>query len=258
MNNIFLFLFARTYFQTFFSILHKMALAGMNYGGGASVGSSGELYTLEYLRTHADKPVIFDAGANIGDFAQATLTVFGEGSRVYCFEPAKATYKKLLKRVRDNDNITAVNSGLSSKAGNHTLYENDKASGFASVYSRRLDHYNISLNKKETIKLETIDAFCKTNKIKHIDLLKMDVEGHEFAVLQGAESMLSKRAITMIQFEFGGCNIDSRTYFQDFFYLLHPKYRIYRLLQNGMHPIDQYRELDEIFVNTNYLAVLRV
>lgn len=44
----------------------------------------------------------------------------------------------------------------------------------------------------------------------------MAVEGHELDVLAGAEEAL--KSVQLVQFEFGGCNIDTRTYFQDFFY----------------------------------------
>lgn len=66
--------------------------------------------------------------------------------------------------------------------------------------------------------------------------------------------MLNDGIIDFIQFEFGGCNIDSRTYFQNFYYLLNTKYQIYRILKNGLYSIKKYRETQEIFVTTNYLA----
>ena len=50
-----------------------------------------------------------------------------------------------------------------------------------------------------------------------IDLLKLDVEGNELLALKGLSDSIEY--IKIIQFEFGGSNIDSRTYFQDFYYL---------------------------------------
>jgi hypothetical protein len=82
----------------------------------------------------------------------------------------------------------------------------------------------------------------------------MDVEGNELNILNGAKRMIENDSIDFIQFEFGGCNIDSRTFFQDFFYLLKERYRIYRILKNGLYPIDSYSEKYEIFITTNYLA----
>ena len=59
----------------------------------------------------------------------------------------------------------------------------------------------------------------------------------------------------MIQFEFGGCNIDYRTYFRDFYYLLKENYKIYRILKDGLFELKQYKESYEIFINVNYLAI---
>ena len=71
------------------------------------------------------------------------------------------------------------------------------------------------------------------------------------------KEMLEKNGIKAIQFEFGGTNIDSRTYFQDFYYLLKEKYNIYRILQDGLYEIKQYSELQEIFTTINYFAKLK-
>jgi hypothetical protein len=109
----------------------------------------------------------------------------------------------------------------------------------------------------ETARLTTIDRFAEERAIGFIHLLKMDVEGHEYQVLAGASHMLESRAIAIIQFEFGNCNIASRTYFQDFYYLLEPNYRIYRILGQGLCPVRGYRESQEVFLTTNYLAVAK-
>ena len=61
--------------------------------------------------------------------------------------------------------------------------------------------------------------------------------------------------IDVIQMEFGGCNIDSRTYFRDFWNLLSAKYKVYRVLLDGVEEITEYRDILEIFFCTNYLFV---
>lgn len=59
----------------------------------------------------------------------------------------------------------------------------------------------------------------------------MDVEGHELDVLAGANEMISSGSIEYITFEFGGANIDSRIFFQDYYYFFdHYGYTIYRIL----------------------------
>jgi hypothetical protein len=69
--------------------------------------------------------------------------------------------------------------------------------------------------------------------------------------------MLKGNKIKFIQFEFGGTDIDARVFFRDFYFLLSPKYNIYRILKNGLYPIKVYKESEEIFITTNYLAILK-
>jgi hypothetical protein len=105
--------------------------------------------------------------------------------------------------------------------------------------------------------MRTLDEYCREKNISRIDFLKLDVEGHELKALAGAKEMLSAGKIDRIQFEFGGCDIDSRSFFQDFFYLLQNRYDIFRILKNGLRPIKKYEETEEIFLTTNFLAVKR-
>ena len=81
------------------------------------------------------------------------------------------------------------------------------------------------------------------------------IEGHELKALKGAARMINEKKVDVIQFEFGGCNIDSRTYFQDFFYLLKDNFTIYRILRDGLLEMPTYQETHEIFITINYLAV---
>ena len=61
------------------------------------------------------------------------------------------------------------------------------------------------------------DDYCAELGIAGIDFMKIDTEGHELHVLEGARGLLSKQAIGAIQFEYGGCNIDSRVLLRDLF-----------------------------------------
>ena len=232
----------------------------MNIGTGSNVESSGERYALSYIK-EAEKSkssiLVFDVGANVGDFVYSTQEIIGQSAKIFCFEPKKTTFEKLQKKVQGNINVNLFNFGFGDKKGSLTLFfdQDPEKSGMASVYQRKLDHFNVHFNGQEIIQITTIDEFCSENSIKLIDFLKMDVEGHEINVLKGANKMIEADAIHFILFEFGGCNIDSKTYFQDFFYFFKNKYQIFRILQDGLYPIREYQETDEIFITTNFLAV---
>ena len=134
------------------------------------------------------------------------------------------------------------------------MFYNKEESELASLYARRLDHINIKMNLSKEIEIRSIDSFCLENNVNHIHFLKIDVEGNELAVLNGASETIKSNKIDFIQFEFGDCNIDSRTYFQDFYYLLKKDFQIYRILKDGLYKLENYKETYETFITTNFLA----
>ncbi len=262
MSNIIGKSFGGRFFQKYWNFLLRLSLNAMNIGGGSEVEESGEAQVIDYVieKLGREKPlIIFDVGANVGNYAFSISKKLKENDSIYCFEPSKNTFECLENNVKGKDikNISLFNFGFGEKCERVAFFSNRQGSGIASVYKRRLDHFNIQMDFSEEIDLSTIDNFVKERGIPHINLLKLDVEGHELMVLAGARDFINSRSIDFIQFEFGGCNIDSKTYFQDFFYLLNDKYEIYRILRRGFFPVKQYQETLEQFRLTNFLAVSR-
>jgi FkbM family methyltransferase len=253
-------LFGRRALQPFWQRLHRLSLAGLNVGGGSDFEDSGELWIIDRFarqRSEHEALIVFDVGANLGGWALAVLARLGAPARLLCFEPSPSSFAALTQNVGHRDDVECLNFGFGDREEDVELRSNAPLSGLASVYPRRLDHVGISLDRSERVRLRRLDDFCREREIDHIDFLKLDVEGHELKVLEGASGMVDSVAIDYIQFEFGGCNIDSRTYFQDFFYTLDPHYRLHRMLRHGLEPIEHYRETQEIFVTTNFLAISR-
>jgi hypothetical protein len=85
----------------------------------------------------------------------------------------------------------------------------------------------------------------------------MDVEGHEYAILEGALGKLQQSAFDFIQFEFGRVNIDSGIPLKKFYKLLHQDYLMYRIIKTGLVPQFEYNYEYEIYLGTNFLAVNR-
>lgn len=243
--------------QPMFEKLYHLSLLGMNIGGTENPEESGEMRVLEYVQEKYQGQgnlVIFDVGANVGEYTRLVLKLFMDKAAIYAFEPSTEAYFDLVLNLGENENISLYNLGFSNQCGRQTLYSDVAGSGLSSLYQRRLNHLRVNMEPQEEIELSTIDAFCSEHHIERIHFLKLDVEGHELMVLQGAANMLSRRAIDCIQFEFGGCNIDSRTFFQDFYYLLKDDYHIFRVLKDGLVLLSDYKEHDERFLMTNFLA----
>jgi FkbM family methyltransferase len=235
----------------------------MGIGTGASVGDSGERAVLEALRASSPGPYrVFDVGANRGDYLRLVLDVLGDRDvSVHCFEPGESTFR-LLGEGLEKDPVGGVvlnRLALGAEPGERTLYYDEPGSEMASLTLRRLDHFGMRFDRSETVQVDTVDHYCETHGVSRIDLLKCDVEGHELDVFHGAAEMFAAGLIGMATFEFGGGNIDTRTYFQDFFYFFEGVgMSLSRVTPSGYPaPIDSYREIDEQFRVTNFVAVRR-
>ena len=69
--------------------------------------------------------------------------------------------------------------------------------------------------------------------------------------------MFNKQKINIVTFEFGGCNIDTRSFFQDFYYFFKDvQMDIFRITPSGyLYPINSYKEIFEQFRTTNFVAM---
>ena len=228
-------------------------------GSGSEVESSGERAVFALLRSRVEGScTIFDVGANLGQFLGATLGSFADVScEVHCFEPGVGTFRRLSDRHRTAANVRLNNVAVGREPGQATLWYDTEGSGIASLTKRDLAHVGVSFDKSETVTTTTIDEYCAEHGISRIDLLKLDIEGHELDALAGASTMFGRQAIGMVMFEFGGCNIDTRTFFRDFWHFFTDRgMRLYRITPGGsLFPLDRYTESLEQFRTTNFLAV---
>ena len=253
-------MFGRKGSYGFYWKLYNLSLYGMNIGLGGDVASSGENNVLSFVREKSSgRPlVIFDVGANKGQYSTNLLKFFGNvKTELHCFEPGHKTFKILTSALEGKENVTLNNFGLSDEKSESLLYYDKAGSELASLYKRQLDYFGIDFEQSETVTLDTLDNYIVAKNIAFVDLLKIDVEGNELRVLQGASRSLSEGKIGAIQIEFGGCNIDSRTFVRDFWNLLSKDFRMYRIMRNGLAEITKYDERIEIFTCTNFCFIKR-
>ena len=198
--------------------------------------------------------VIFDVGANKGDYISMCRNS-GFWGHIYGFEPNPKTFRTL--EALSDDRSHFFNIGLSDQEGSFELFykKGDDESTHATLYKASIE--NNSNITSAVIELKTLDKFIDEHQIEYIDLLKIDTEGNELKVLKGAKKSLEAKKIKAIQFEITGINVVSRVFFKDFFDLLSPQYRLYRLLPNSFLPIRKYDEalFLELFAYQNIIAI---
>lgn len=121
--------------------------------------------------------IIADWGGNIG----LTSYFFKDyAKQVYCVEPAKQHIEVIKKLIEFNNitNITVCPYAISNKNGTEKFYHNENVTMFSLS-----DLVNQKKDDFEEVETITVDEFFKRNKLDHIDLLKLDVEGFESKVI---------------------------------------------------------------------------
>jgi FkbM family methyltransferase len=254
--------------QPLWTRLHTLALFGMNYGGGGDPHTSGEKWVLANVVASIDlgsERIIFDVGANTGEYSLMAARLVPR-ARVFAFEPISDVYESLRARLQQSgalgSAIQPFRLGLSDNAGVHKIniyaFANGPAPQLASLEKRQpTADVEIRQVATEPATFTTLDTFIAERGIDRITLLKVDVEGHELAVLRGAQRTLVRDCIAILQFEVGPITLAAGHSFWEFWELLSPRYQLYRILPDGLAPIDRYREQGEVFLTTNYLAVRR-
>jgi len=151
---------------------------------------------------------ILDIGGNFGFMALQYARKAVKG-RVISFEPTHYALARFNRNLELNTEIakriTVINKFVSNKTSPNA--------GLTAFSSWRVDSINNKNGNRHPVHLGiekstdgvgsiTLDDFCEENKIKKIDFIKIDTDGHEFEVLQGAHQSISKYR-PLIIFEVG-------------------------------------------------------
>jgi FkbM family methyltransferase len=202
--------------------------------------------------------VVFDVGANHGDWTDCALRI-NPSAAYHCFEPVAATFESLSRR-RYPPNVKLHPFALGASDEERTIYADEASDAVNSLYQRTgigAAHHH---RPAGTVRITTLDAFCSREGIERVDFVKIDVEGHEVSVLEGAQRMLAAGTIRLIQFEYGGAYIDAGRMLRDIWQLLETAragYAVYKIMPGGLLPVSEYMQVWETYQYSNWLLVQR-
>ncbi len=227
-------------------------------GKGSGVGwDMAEEIAAARARIHRPAPVVFDIGANVGTWTGQLLAAI-PGAKVFMFEPSPRCWTEIERRGFATAEL--IRSAVGEKAGKATLHVSSDFDHSASLHSRGDSYCRDNDYHEVEIDLTTIDDFMAARALDWVDYVKMDIEGHELFALRGARRALEGRKIGAFAFEFGTANVNSHTFFRDFWqFLTDAGFRVSRITPGGrLLPVDQYYEDYEYFRSvSNYVAELR-
>ena len=239
--------------------MHSVSLYALGYGSAElPVHRSGERHVLALLERKPGNLTVFDVGAHQGAYAAMAHEQLGSRARIHCFEPDLANLDVLKGSVARLPNAVVHPFGLGAESKEVVLHGDAPGSSMASLNADSLAVVGRTAAYSSRVRLRTVADVCDELSIERVDLLKIDVEGTELDVLQGARPMLEEGRVGLIQFEFGYGNVASRTFLRDFHDLLRESHDLHRVAPRGLVPVSPYTLKQEVFVAaTNYVAIRR-
>ncbi|HVU32058.1 MAG TPA: FkbM family methyltransferase [Opitutaceae bacterium] len=140
---------------------------------------------------------VFDVGANEGLFTEAFARIVGPQGAVYGFEPVPPTFERLARRFPDRARWRQVHLepvAVGNTTGLVQLHMPGEDSGQASLRVHTDGSWSARNPVQSfTCRCTTLDEFAARQGVQRIDLLKVDVEGAELLVLQGARAILRQQ-----------------------------------------------------------------
>jgi FkbM family methyltransferase len=168
-------------------------------------GASNNPFKVQKELNSSEEPIIFDVGAHVGATSLFYRSLFPKAN-IYSFEPYSSSFKSLCEATSKDERIFPHNIALSHQDGRLSFNVNtDSESNSLLKTDRKANSYwtpGIFETKGTTeVMAKSIDSFCSEENISQIDILKIDVQGSEFDVLNGAKEMMSSGSVSIIYCE---------------------------------------------------------
>jgi len=142
-----------------------------------TIGNTGQWHADKGDYTHRlnyelDKDsIVFDLGGHLGWFTEQINNKFG--SKIFCFEPVKEFASQIESKFKNFDNIKTFPLAISNKNGKDVIYYNNDSSSI-----------HVKTDKFFEIDCITLDKIMADNHINKIDLIKINIEGEEYSLLE--------------------------------------------------------------------------
>ena len=249
------FIFGRKISQKINNIIFSLALGAKGYKNYGSFDQTGEKKFIRLIKDEIN--LSLDIGANVGNYTKLILQE--TTSKVISFEPLPDAYRELeVLKKEFKERLEIFNIAISNQNKNQDLYFGNKKSEKASLMENleKLSFVGETNINKISVQVKKLDDLKDILKNQVIDFIKIDTEGYEFEVLDGAKNLFKEQQPKFIQIEFNWhqllkgqtlYKLSSMIDFSD----------IFRILPNGngLIQIDPFRPENNIYHLSNYVFI---
>ena len=153
------------------------------------------------LVTERTRPVILDAGANIGQTVENFRCHFTQPV-LHSFEPTPDVFPELQRNVGHLPDVYLNNVALGAAPGRTPLFRHEVGSPMNSLLEAGTECLGGGkLSGECEVVVTTIDQYCESMGIDSIDILKTDVQGMDFDVVKGAAKLIESGAVQLVLME---------------------------------------------------------
>lgn len=217
--------------------------------------TNGEFALLsKIVRRLNHQPIVFDIGANLGIYSSFASQLLKGNGRIYAAEPCSETLAALRQNTIDLPTpITFLQLAFSDAIGETELFVVGAGAGTNSLESEVT-----AAERTEIVQRTTLDDFLYRESISEVDFVKVDTEGHDFAVIRGASQSLSDGKIRALQFEYNWRWIGQRAFLKDVFgFIVGKEYVLGRVTPRGVEVYDNWEPNIETLTEDNFVLIRR-
>ncbi|WP_018341620.1 FkbM family methyltransferase [Cytophaga aurantiaca] len=199
---------------------------------------------------------IFDVGAHHGQTALAYTKLF-DTPQIFSFEPFGESYTALTNTVKPFGNIKTFNTALSNITGEVEFHSNQSSAtnSILPTHKEGAAVWDVDLLDtihKIKVPVTTVDAFIASNNISHVDVLKIDTQGTEYLVIEGALQSIKAGKIKMIYMEILTLpTYENQKKFDEILLLLRTNgFELHNIYNTSLTKNGVLRQVDALFVYT--------
>ena len=218
--------------------------------------------SINLISTKIDSSMsIIDVGAYKGEPGDSTplYAVAFPNNTIYAFEPLQDSYQTLVENTQKYNNVISVHGALSNKNedGVINITSVSHSSSLLEINQKKVndlknEYMNIlKFSKTENVKVMTFDEFANKNNLDKIAILKIDTQGSEHLVLEGAAESLKRTIIIVLEMSNNETYVNAPKYFKIDAYLRENGFLLHDLIPS-LYEKGKLYEYDAIYVNKNY------